>query len=1466
MNDANYSQHLEVSIQNFAEILESVKEKFLNILTGAAVYADIASIANCFSKGMGITREINIISDCKEFQNTPSHDTIQSFKNVFVLHQIAEHIDALYDFCHDFELQKCMADDHFKKLREIVLARKSWQQESIRNLCSVFNEIQELLGIKKVKNFKEFAFLELFRPLYTQTKELRDFMTENNFRGKGKDRFLKLFDLVTQACQHDEYNAEDFHSFAVLHQCHKFTVKHLIQALYSINCQFPKCYELLRCHSGTTLNDIQLFFQRIEFFPRHYYFLQVDQLNSKLQESLVQYYLELYDKMLKCDTHARSTLHFIETSASLLQNAPFISTVVKNEENLQKVDISFWSQPQLVYGLQGNGKTHYIRSQLTANNVVFAVNELFSVEKVIDKLKLLCDEKDCSIFFNFTLLPPGKNVAEEERKEFEALMNKIGWFIFDFLVLGYIQDPHTGASFSVPLTENWKIFVEVPSIYNDPESNLETFRELLPTFTFVGTLHHIDSSLHYEIDDDVQLVCKYLKAYKYEQENPGTREGINKLFNDLIQIPVKFSTEADFDDPKECLSLLYKYMPDYIAERKISQKLFIKRECGMPVIIEGETGVGKTALLRMLSKLWNYRYETELKSYEQRLKKTLTYDKRRSRLNMSLQQQLSQVKNFFENEEVLTAGGSAEAVDLKRIVSELKKIGLELKKTPSLSVLVARHDTKEEFWRIANSSDDDIDTKDLFKLLDGFATAEVSTFHKLDVHAGLKTHDITSFFEQVNEQAKQICICFEDKSQIPQVTAYLDEINTSSCMGLFKEIIIDRTIDGEAMLDNVFIIAACNPLRGDSTIHLQNAKNVWVKPSYYVRELHPTIDYLKWDYGALNNVQEEKYIAAKMNDCTKDQPEAFTPGDLTYFIVESQNKMRLYADRMLKNKGIHKMEAEKCSRSCVSQRDIQRVFDFYKWLFDTYKAFQRYTTTKEQQIRALLVSLGLVYYLRLQELDRESYAIFLDTQCKDLLVGCNFTTAFNDELEWYIERMNLPPGIAKTRALKENIFANIACCQTHTPLIIIGEPGTSKTLSFNLVSSTFKGKSSKNEELKNANAFHALQPFFYQCSKHTNSVEVENIFKQAIQRQRVFASSNVPTYCVVFMDEAGLPEERHESLKVLHYHLDKREMEVSYCQMKHRNVLEMVNESLHDLPRIIESEKLEENELDIDPDLANYTENNVRYKLIIDSSEDDSAVRYLFSCNILDRQKTQMVACSEFFEESGMHVNTIAEIIHSAENGDTIIMFQTDRIHESFYELFNQRFRIIHDPQKGIKLFTNISIGAHTKPCRVQAQFQCIVVVKKSELKNTPQAFLSRFEKFFFSYNTLCSSISETKPPNLKIIINAVFKKIATFVDQLNASKSFYGYCAPGLQDRKSSDGNSTTEKYENAITTHETLYSLLLSMLPSVQHIYEIGCYIPTDHFDDDITEENIDKKCLLILTTAIEAMKQYCDWIIPK
>ena len=53
-------------------------------------------------------------------------------------------------------------------------------------------------------------------------------------------------------------------------------------------------------------------------------------------------------------------------------------------------------------------------------------------------------------------------------------------------------------------------------------------------------------------------------------------------------------------------------------------------KCGVPVIIEGETGVGKTALVEMLSKLWNQSLSLE-------------WDKRKSRLVEFLQAKLKSV-------------------------------------------------------------------------------------------------------------------------------------------------------------------------------------------------------------------------------------------------------------------------------------------------------------------------------------------------------------------------------------------------------------------------------------------------------------------------------------------------------------------------------------------------------------------------------------------------------------------------------------------------------------------------------------------------------------------------------------------------------------------------------------------------------------------------------------------------------
>ena len=150
--------------------------------------------------------------------------------------------------------------------------------------------------------------------------------------------------------------------------------------------------------------------------------------------------------------------------------------------------------------------------------------------------------------------------------------------------------------------------------------------------------------------------------------------------------------------------------------------------------------------------------------------------------------------------------------------------------------------------------------------------------------------------------------------------------------------------------------------------------------------------------------------------------------------------------------------------------------------------------------------------------------------------------AFSDELDWYIKHVELPTGIAKTQALKENLFATIVCIVTHTPLIIVGAPGSSKTLSFNLVIANLKGQESKKKLFRDIVIFRSLDPHFYQCSRRTTSNEIQKVFSRAINRQRSHSKFNLPIYCVVFMDEAGLPEESHESLKVLHYYLDQKEV------------------------------------------------------------------------------------------------------------------------------------------------------------------------------------------------------------------------------------------------------------------------------------------------------------------------------------
>ena len=59
------------------------------------------------------------------------------------------------------------------------------------------------------------------------------------------------------------------------------------------------------------------------------------------------------------------------------------------------------------------------------------------------------------------------------------------------------------------------------------EESLEEFLEDYPALGMLGTPHQILPDTPYVVDDEVQLVCKYLKAY-----SSGGSKGIDRLYKE----------------------------------------------------------------------------------------------------------------------------------------------------------------------------------------------------------------------------------------------------------------------------------------------------------------------------------------------------------------------------------------------------------------------------------------------------------------------------------------------------------------------------------------------------------------------------------------------------------------------------------------------------------------------------------------------------------------------------------------------------------------------------------------------------------------------------------------------------------------------------------------------------------------------------------------------------------------------
>ena len=149
-------------------------------------------------------------------------------------------------------------------------------------------------------------------------------------------------------------------------------------------------------------------------------------------------------------------------------------------------------------------------------------------------------------------------------------------------------------------------------------------------------------------------------------------------------------------------------------------------------------------------------------------------------------------------------------------------------------------------------------------------------------------------------------------------------------------------------------------------------------------------------------------------------------------------------------------------------------------------------------------------------------------------------------------------GIALNRALKENLFTCFICIVNNVPLIIVGKPGTGKSLSFQILYNTLKGDYSEKDIFKKIGK---LYRYYYQGSETSTAKGIKKVFKKAInaknkknnkkkENQNQQEEGNIieenkeedknKNIYLVFFDEMGLAERSSNNpLKVIHYLLEK---------------------------------------------------------------------------------------------------------------------------------------------------------------------------------------------------------------------------------------------------------------------------------------------------------------------------------------
>ena len=347
----------------------------------------------------------------------------------------------------------------------------------------------------------------------------------------------------------------------------------------------------------------------------------------------------------------------------------------------------------------------------------------------------------------------------------------------------------------------------------------------------------------------------------------------------------------------------------------------------------------------------------------------------------------------------------------------------------------------------------------------------------------------------------------EEDEKEKKIVVILEHINYSNSINILSEIFVNHSFLGNKIKSNVYFIATCNPYRLDLSNHDEirytNKKRQIIR-NYLVYNVNPLpsrlMNYI-FDFGYIKDEDEIRYIKKFVETFSSNK--FSLKNNINYVKISGIIVSAVY-------------EALKFIRitseiSSVSIREIIRfiiISEFFLYITRKKMEFNNpdYSMIKDQTIfsetnnedekkdnliilKSVNIGLFICFYIRINNSKkREELAKLLENILKfDFL---DYPLKLENE---FANNLYLDFGIAKNKALLDNLFTLFVCLINKIPVFLCGKTGCSKSLSFSLLFQAMKGEYSKNEFFKK---YPSLYSISYQYSSTSSSKEIQTIFKK----------------------------------------------------------------------------------------------------------------------------------------------------------------------------------------------------------------------------------------------------------------------------------------------------------------------------------------------------------------------------------